>query len=75
MKNKLKLTLLVAILVSVWYYNSVRKDSQISSLALQNIEALADEELTMNTDCIGTGSVDCPGDKSKVEYVFSGYAL
>lgn len=78
MKNYLKLTfglVVITLLVGSWHYNSVKADSQIPSLVLQNIEALAEDESSMNVDCIGIGSVDCPGTKLKVKYVISGYGL
>lgn len=76
MKNLLKLTFLVVVFIVVWQYSSVKKPSQVSSLILQNIEALADDnESGGAVFCVGSGSVDCPFLESKVEYVITGYGL
>lgn len=76
MKNLLKLTFLVVVFIVVWQYNSVKKPSQMSSLILQNIEALADDNESGGTvACAGSGSVDCPFLEKKVEYVFTSYGL
>lgn len=76
MKNLLKLTFLVVVFIVVWQYSSVKKPSQMSSLILQNIEALADDnESDDMVICAGSGSVDCPFLESKVQYVVTGYGL
>lgn len=76
MKNLFKLTFLVVVFIVVWQYSSVKKPSQMSSLILQNIEALADDNESGGTvACAGSGSVDCPFLEKKVEYVFTSYGL
>lgn len=76
MKKLLKLTFLVVVFIVVWQYSSVKKPSQMSSLILQNIEALADDNESGGTvACAGSGSVDCPFLEKKVEYVFTSYGL
>ncbi len=45
------------------------------SIILDNIEALAADEQNVPTNCWGSGSVDCPVTKVKVEYVATGYSL
>lgn len=75
MKIYLRLFLLVLIAVMVGYSNWFKKECRISSLILQNIEALAEDESYSNIYCFSIGSVDCPIDHSKVEYVFSSYGL
>lgn len=75
MKNYLKVILLVGAFVSICYWSSVEISRQSSSLVLLNIEALANNESSMNTDCVGIGSVDCPINHAKVEYVMQGYSL
>lgn len=44
-------------------------------LLLMNIEALASGESYVPMDCLGKGSVDCPGMGVKVEYVMIGWSL
>ena len=39
------------------------------------VEALAADEQDVPTNCWGSGSVDCPVTKVKVEYVATGYSL
>lgn len=47
----------------------------LNNLILENIEAMALGEITEPVYCVGTGSVDCPMDNSKVKVVFGGYRL
>ena len=47
----------------------------LPQLAFDNIEALAADEQDVPTNCWGSGSVDCPVTKVKVEYVATGYSL
>ena len=42
---------------------------------LENIDALADSEWGDTAVCFGTGSVDCPINHVKVEFVMEGYSL
>ncbi len=54
------------------------KDKQkmhFGAIILDNIEALAADEQNVPTNCWGSGSVDCPVTKVKVEYVATGYSL
>lgn len=46
----------------------------MSSLVLENIEALADPE-TDRVFCFGIGSVDCPINHTKVHYYHAPYSL
>lgn len=51
---------------------------KMSSLLLDNVEALAADEEGEVSDrvyCEGTGTVDCPVSHRKVRYVFEGYGL
>ena len=58
------------ILVSTFNFTIVSKRvNNVSSIALQNIEALSYAE-TVNEHCYGIGSLDCPDSKSKVKFVF-----
>ncbi len=57
--------------------------SNISSLLLKNIEALAADEDGSDdgeiaggkTICVGVGSLDCPATHEKVKYIIEGYSL
>lgn len=76
MKQHLKIILLVGAFASVCYWRSIKDTSKPDSLILQNIEALAENEYpSVNTECIGNGSVDCPIGNIKVKYVIEGYSL
>ena len=48
---------------------------RVNSLFLQNVEALAGGEHVTNLGCLGDGSVDCPINHIKVEYVVQGFSL
>lgn len=76
MKTYLKIVILAVAVASVCYWNSNKTTGQAVSLALQNIEALADSEFPSgNSDCIGSGSLDCPMEHLKVKYVIQGHSL
>lgn len=75
MKICFRLLWVVLIVVMVGYSNWFKKECRISSLILQNIEALAEDESYSNIHCFSIGAVDCPINHSKVEYVFSSYGL
>lgn len=47
-----------------------QKKHQVNDIALENIEALANEESSGDTFCYGIGSIDCLG--RKVEMKFTG---
>lgn len=70
MKHYLKVILpLAAIAVSLSFLSSMESSPCVSDLLLQNVEALATNERPVNTDCYGTGSVDCPINSTKVKRV------
>lgn len=48
---------------------------ELNNLFLENVEALAAGESSGTVYCLGSGSVDCPIDNSKVEIVYGGYSL
>ncbi|WP_316242835.1 NVEALA domain-containing protein [Bacteroides bouchesdurhonensis] len=48
---------------------------KMSPLLLNNIEAIASDEGSSITRCNGVGSIDCPINNYKVEYVYGGYSL
>ena len=50
------------------------KISELNKLILSNIEAIAESESSGgNTFCVGSGSIDCFG--NKVAYIYSGFSL
>lgn len=70
MKSYLKVILpLVAIVASIYLFKPVKTSLCLSDLLLQNVEALANNERPVNTDCLGIGSVDCPLNSTKVKRV------
>lgn len=69
MKNYLKVILpMAAVAASILFFNTEKPSSHMSDLLLQNVEALAGDEVS-NISCIGTGSVDCPISSTKVTRV------
>lgn len=75
MKNYLKLGTACIIVIAFVIYMKANRNETTSSLLLNNIEALAANEEEGDAYCIGSGSVDCPIDHSKVKYVFEPYSL
>ncbi len=73
MKKILVFMGVVAIAMGGYVYKK-QSSARISSLLLENIEALADTETT-NIICLGTGSVDCPFNHDKVYYYHAPYNL
>lgn len=76
MKNKIKIavTSLCAIGVATLFFNR-ESGKSVDELLLENVEALASEEVGGPVDCLGIGEVDCPRAHEKVKYVMSGYSL
>lgn len=71
MKSYLKLILFLAVVIaSIYFWKPVESSFCVSDLLLQNVEALASDEKPQSIDCMGTGSVSCPLNNSKVKYVF-----
>lgn len=75
MKLKLVVASLLLIVTVFAYTHSNSEKVGLSTLMLENIEALADREYDTTYRCLGTGSVDCPFDETKVKYVMGGYSL
>lgn len=77
MKNKLKRSLVVMVVISTaiggYIYNR-QSSANVSSLLLENVEALADGEYE-HVNCFGTGSIDCPLNNTKVYLVDYPYGL
>lgn len=76
MKNKVKIAVisLCAIGVATVLFNR-ESGKSVDELLLENVEALASEEIGGSTSCLGVGTVDCPRTHRKVKYVMSGYSL
>lgn len=74
MKKILVFITIVAMVMGGYFY---KKQSAviISSLVLENVEALANYESGGNVFCIGVGSVDCPINHSKVYAYRDWYSL
>lgn len=66
MKIKILAVLAVVTVIVVSMFMREREDP--SSLVMMNVEALATGEGTSPAICVGTGSVVCPNDGSKVLY-------
>lgn len=72
--KKLIFLLSVGAMAAIIYFT--RPDgTELNNLLLENVEALAAGEGSSAVHCVGTGSVDCPRNSSKVYVVFSGYSL
>jgi hypothetical protein len=52
------------------YVSQANRAPQLSDLALQNVEALADDEDGI-TICIGSGDINCMGKKVALMYLLS----
>ena len=63
MKKLLFFSILIMAVLSV---NYSLKEPRVNTLLLDNIEALAADEQDVPTNCWGSGSVDCPVTKVKV---------
>lgn len=61
------LLVVVGALVVINNYNSAK--CQLTSMALNNIEALAESEGGNLIECFGTGSIDCPITKTNTAIV------
>ena len=78
MSKKIFAALIVAVVATFAGYNiyqSQRVESIMSDLTMANVEALAGGEHVTNLGCLGDGSVDCPINHIKVEYVVQGFSL
>ena len=62
------------VLVSIFFSRKAEYNKLQNVILLNNVEALAADESPMVT-CFGSGSVDCPINHKKVEYVFEPFIL
>ena len=69
--KKILYSLAVLVLIVITFNFSIvtKRVNNVSSIALQNIEALSYAEST-NQSCLGAGSIDCPASKNKVKIVY-----
>ncbi|MCI1682547.1 MAG: NVEALA domain-containing protein [Bacteroides sp.] len=70
MRNNMKLGLIVTVMVLAiggWWV-SYHHSAKVTSLLLENIEALAQGE-SGGVGCYGVGAVDCPYSKDKVYFI------
>ena len=72
--QKVFLILFVGVL-GVWVSQQTPKAPIVDDVLLENVEALANSEETLPTDCWSSGDVTCPGNGVKVEVVYIGYSL
>ena len=56
-------------------FQSYLGKNKLGDLMLENIDALADDEWGDNVVCFGSGTVDCPINHVKVEFVSHAYRL
>lgn len=73
MKKKV-FVIALCLICGISTFFSLNSKQEIDDLLLANIEALAFGE-GVPVDCMGYGSVDCPGKGVKVEYVVTGWSL
>lgn len=72
--KKLISLLFIGVIAAVAYWARPAR-TELSNLLLENVEALAAGEGSGSVYCVGTGSVDCPLNSSKVYAVYGGYSL
>ena len=72
--QKVFLILFVGVL-GIWVSQQTQKAPIVDDVLLENVEALANYEETLPTDCWSSGGVTCPGNGAKVEVVYEGYSL
>lgn len=69
MKTRFKMLVIIFSLAVVCFFQ--RKSNNVQNdLLFDNIEALAANENIHGLLCIGTGSLNCPIDNSKVAYIY-----
>lgn len=69
MKKYLIICTIIFILITGFGSMSLSQKKQINNLLLQNIECLATPE-NLDIECIGIGSLDCPGEIFKVKLIW-----
>lgn len=77
MKNKINKILVIVVVIAaitIGYIQKSQSSSEVSSLLLENVEALAHDE-TGGRYCFGIGTVDCPLNNTKVDSYYAPYSL
>jgi hypothetical protein len=74
-KKKVFITVTLCMVCAISAFIGLNTEKKTDGLLLMNIEALASGESYVPMDCLGKGSVDCPGMGVKVEYVMIGWSL
>lgn len=75
MKKKILLLAICMAALCTYVGLSYIPDSTADPFVLENIEALAADEVGPDVWCAGIGCVDCPDSHTKVAYVVGGYSL
>ena len=75
MKRTLIKVTVMGILLAGGIYLMEEKSTPLSDVALENIEALAGGEEPVIQRCYSSGSLVCPINNSKVEYIVEHYGL
>lgn len=75
MKKKILLLAVCMAALCTYVGLSYIPDSTTDPFVLENIEALAADEVGPDVYCDGIGCVDCPINHVKVEYVWGSYSL
>lgn len=75
MKKKILLLAICMAALCIYVGLSNTQNCTIDPFVLENIEALAADEVGPDVQCWGIGCVDCPDSHTKVAYVLSGYSL
>lgn len=74
MKKKV-FVIFLSVVMCVTTFLSLKSGKKMNDLLLANVEALAYNEGSVPTDCVGSGSVECPGMHVKVKYIITGWSL
>lgn len=72
--NKILVIVVVIATITGGYIQKKQSSSKVSSLFLENVEALAYEE-SGGRYCFGIGTVDCPFNHTKVDTYYAPYSL
>ena len=73
--QKFILILFVGVLGVIVANQTMETSVVTNDVVLENVEALADTEVSGPTYCKGEGNVTCPINEFKCAYVFIGYSL
>ena len=71
--KKIIMSCLIALMLLCFVWLKNKNNNLQVDLVLSNIEALASYENGEGYFCFGTGSLDCPDNRSKVTYIGPAY--